>query len=90
MEDFADKWSTNARLEDNFWLWHAQALRDFQALAMTEDPDEFAALAQKRLDVFLPKDKTRLAPLVLTPNRSSSVPRIRVEGSPRPWGGDRS
>jgi hypothetical protein len=90
LEDFADKWSGDPRLEDNFWLWHAQALRDFEALTKTEDPDEFAALTQKRLDVFLSKDNTRPAPLILPPSRSSSAPRIRVEGSPRPWGGDRS
>lgn len=90
LEDFADKWSTDRRLEDNFWLWHAQALRDFEALTMTEDPDKFAALAQKRLDVFLPKDSTPSAPLVLPPSRSSSIPRVRVGGSPRPWGGARS
>ena len=48
-EDFADKWATNPKLEQNFRDWHAQASTDLRALASARDA---AQLGRRLADEF--------------------------------------
>jgi hypothetical protein len=100
-EDFANKWSTDSRLERNFRAWHAQACLDIQAILEEGDPGQLGRLGARSFSLGLSSgvllEMTGLSgsqavsvsnsPLIkASPARCLRVP----NSSPSPWGGFRS
>lgn len=96
-EDYADKWSCDARLEQNFWAWHAQVQNDVEWLSepLTRIEPRFL---EERFNVTLTEDQaSRLAPRapavvgsrgVASPVGSAAgAPQVLHE-APKPWGRD--
>jgi hypothetical protein len=87
-EDYADKWSQDPRLEQNFRLWHAQASRDFKQLPGLDDAVSLKAATKRSFRVDLSDDNLKrlelrsALPIVAT----SAVPVARISSAPRPWG----
>jgi hypothetical protein len=88
-EDYADKWSTDPRLELSFLQWHSQAVRDFDTLPTLMNPAALKAATKRSFQVDLRDDHLRTlglasaAPaIIVTP----SAPRIQISSPSRPWG----
>jgi len=84
-EDYADKWSRDARLEQNFWTWHAQVQVDILRLSM---PLSHIASrdVQQRFDVLLSADEERQLSLIAPAVVSSAVAAAtRINHPPKPW-----
>jgi hypothetical protein len=88
-EDYADKWASNPRLEENFWLWHGALVADMaklpSLLGSGRLSDEIAAMFM----VELTQDERKLfetpAPQLL-PAAARSTPALYIPSAPRPWG----
>jgi hypothetical protein len=86
-EDFADRWASNPKLEDNFWAWHKQAKLDFGSLT-SRNPDDREDLLERRFDVNLRSNGSsqsngaarKAVPAVVV------APAVRIATPPRPWG----
>jgi hypothetical protein len=88
-EDFADGWKSDARLEQNFWAWHARAKADFGILARPLTSDELRAMAHDKLRLDLPEDKAHeLTSGVgsIHVKRTIIRPAIAIATAPKPWG----
>ena len=87
-EDYADKWSTDPRLEHNFRLWHAQASRDFEQVPGLADRVSLKAATKRSFRVDLSDNHfARLglqsaSPIVIT----SAAPVVQISSAPKPWG----
>ena len=82
-EDFADKWSANPALEQNFWLWYAKAQHDFNALKNTEQKTEVQKLTESRFGIRPPVEN-KTVPIASLARRIS--PAVVVQTGPKPWG----
>lgn len=84
-EDFADKWSTQKNLEQNFWAWLKQAQTDFELIASSDNVDFFAEQAALKFSVRVDSEmlKKKLG-LVNTPNMIIPKPHIITEPA-KPW-----
>lgn len=58
-EDFADRWRTDPRFENNFWKWHVQAKSDVAALDSFLNSTDIGTFASKKLRIDLPDDEKR-------------------------------
>ncbi len=94
-EDYADKWSRDALLEQNFWLWYTQVQHDVESLSGPLTRIEPRTL-QERFGVTLTAEEAaRLAPRApaIVSSRAVSgnagaaavVPQV-IRDAPRPWG----
>ena len=81
-EDFADKWSSDPKLEVNFRKWHREACRDLDALVTAGDAKRFQDIAEKRFDWKVTEERAEKLLGVPTPR---PVPSIYIPSSPRPW-----
>lgn len=87
-EDYADKWSTDPRLERNFRLWRAQASRDFEQVPGLADRVSLKAATKRSFRVDLSDNHfTRLglqsaSPIVIM----SAAPVVQISSPPKPWG----
>ncbi len=52
-EDFAEKWATDRRLEENFWAWLQQAENDFKEIGDTMDTGLITGQISKKYSVNL-------------------------------------
>lgn len=86
-EDFADKWARNPELEQNFWAWHEQACRDFDAVVTQEDPRRLIKLAEARFALPLSAAKAReiTGAAVTATTQPSTAPAVVVRDAPKPW-----
>ena len=85
-EDFADRWSSDQRLEQNFRDWHRQALSDFNSLPQLFS-GERERLLEKRFDVNLSNGTSKSAGGARTAVSAVSVaPAVHTTTPPRPWG----
>lgn len=82
-EDFANKWKEDPRLEENFRLWHTQASRDFEKLAMIGASDAQKIL-EERLHLRVGEDELRRI-LGSSAATASVAPTIAVATGPKPW-----
>jgi hypothetical protein len=87
-EDYADKWSNNPPLEQNFWAWHMQAKADLARLPDLLRGDRLAPNIRNMFRLDLTQDQLRqFAP---TPSSVRSViraaPAIAIASAPKPWG----
>lgn len=90
-EDYADKWSKDARLETNFWKWHFAFKIHLQKLPSfiegstigKETTSIFEVkLTQKELEAIEPRP-------VLTAtvaSKASVAPSLYIPSAPKPWG----
>lgn len=84
-EDFADKWKSDSRLEQNFWTWHKRVGQDIERLAEPAGADDLAKLIRRSLDVSIDEDELirfGAAPAAAVVN---AAPRIQVKSGPQPW-----
>jgi len=90
-EDFADRWATNPRLEENFWAWHTQAQADLANLRRPLSEDQLQESLRTKFGADLPADSARTiaaltgaaAPVV--PERQ---PTVHIQSAPKPWTSD--
>jgi hypothetical protein len=87
-EDYADKWSKDPRLEQNFWLWHTQVKADLARLPELLRGDRLASGVQSMFRLNLTRDQLReLEPAPHTVrNVIRAAPAVVITGAPRPWG----
>jgi hypothetical protein len=89
VEDYADKWSKDRRLELNFRHWHAQASRDFEQLPLLADAVSLKTATKRSFRVDLSDEHLKrlglpsaLSPAIIT----SAAPVVRISSAARPWG----
>lgn len=88
-EDYADKWSRDARLEKSFWEWHANVRTDIARLSERVDDGSLKTHARTAFKIELSDKELRL----FTPTNDGSVsvvvksaPVLHIPSAPRPWG----
>jgi hypothetical protein len=87
-EDFADKWSRNPRLEENFWLWRAQAKADLDRLFVATGSTDGVRVFNQGYGIRISEDiEKRMASFLdgTTPTVLSPSPATRIVGAPKPW-----
>ncbi len=82
-EDFADKWSSNPELRNNFWAWHQQACRDFDAFGNELDPKRLVKLAEDRFAVNFSESRAR--EMTGTAVAPVPAPHVVIRDGPKPW-----
>jgi hypothetical protein len=87
-EDYADKWSKDPRLEENFRSWHLQAKADFARLQTILRDDRLAISVRNLFKVDLTRDQLREFQPDLSANRAPAyvAPAVAMRSAPRPWG----
>jgi hypothetical protein len=87
-EDYADKWSKDPQLEQNFWSWHMQVKADLALLPDLLRGDRLGARVRQMFRVDLTQEQLRQFQPVPASVRSTSyaVPAITITSAPRPWG----
>ena len=84
-EDYADKWSSDLRLEPNFWLWHEQAKSDIARLPGILASNRLCVEIQTMFEVSLGGDDLT-PPAVRSTQTARSAPIVSIMSAPRPWG----
>jgi hypothetical protein len=87
-EDYADKWSKDPQLEQNFWAWHMQAKSDLGRLPDLLRGDRLAASVRQMFRLNLTEDQLRQfqpAPAYVR-SVSYAAPAIAITNAPKPWG----
>ena len=87
-EDYADKWSREPSLEDNFWMWHTQVRADIARLPGVLSGSRLASDVRRTFGVELTSEETRrfgrddhsaTLPIAV------SAPALHIATAPRPW-----
>jgi len=88
-EDFADRWATDSRYEQNFWAWHAQAKADIAQLRkLSGKASEISRAVRKRfaLDLTAAMEKSlETASAISAPHIVTSTPVVHIASAPKPW-----
>jgi hypothetical protein len=84
-EDYADKWSKNPLLEQNFLLWHSQVKQDLARLH-TLTRDGIDREIRGRFDVQLTRDQLSHISNPLPATAAAVAPTVFVPSAPKPWG----
>jgi hypothetical protein len=87
-EDYADKWSKDPQLEQNFWAWHAQAKADLARLPDLLLGDRLAKSVRQIFRLNLSEEQLRQfqpAPAYVR-SASYAVHAIAIATAPKPWG----
>ena len=93
VEDYADKWSLDPKLERHFWQWHTQVRADLKRLPTFVTGETLAKDVERTFGVVLGEEELR--PFVVERvQRAPAIvraPAVVIPAStPRPWGhGDR-
>jgi hypothetical protein len=86
-EDFADRWASDIRLEQNFWAWHTQIKADLRNCVELMSSKQLPEKVQKLFDVSLTSEQlnelTKFG--VRTSATKTPAPLIRVNEAPKPW-----
>lgn len=88
-EDYADKWSIDPRLEENFRAWHAQATADFERLSRITAASALKTLSRHSFRVELTDDHVKRLGLAVVASPviiASAAPAVQISSPPRPWG----
>lgn len=88
VEDFADRWSEDPQLEENFWKWHAQAKSDLASL-QTLTESQLERLISKRFELdYRRNTNTQPAEVAAAsiPPVNSKPSRVNITTPPIPWG----
>ena len=87
-EDYADKWSRNPILEQNFWAWHAQARTDVASLSRLLRSPSLAEGVRRIVAVDLTEEELKQleAPEVRSTRQVvRAAPALSIPTAPRPW-----
>jgi len=87
VEDFADKWANDPRLEQSFWDWHTQVKSDLDRLGEGGTLAELERLLKKSFGISVGDKQLREAAGSLWDRSTvrTSTPTI-ISPGPRPWG----
>lgn len=88
-EDYADKWSRDARLETNFWKWHAAVSADVARLPEILRGNALEREVRTIFRVDLTQDELRSfepRPTGGVPAAPRAAPTLIIPSAPRPWG----
>lgn len=87
-EDYADKWTANPELEDNFWAWHNQLSSDIRGVPAIRESDRLAKAVRRTFAIdlserdLIDEGLAKAAAITIT-----SAPTIQISSPPRPWRG---
>ncbi|MCO6437319.1 MAG: hypothetical protein J5J06_09560 [Phycisphaerae bacterium] len=84
-EDFADKWKSDPRLEQNFWTWHKRLGHDIERLADAASADELTQFIRRSFDLSVNKDDLFRFGAAATAATVDAAPRIHVKSQLQPW-----
>ena len=87
-EDYADKWTTEPQLEQNFWSWHMQAKSDLVRLPDLLCSDRLSETVRKMFRLDLTEEQLRQfqrAPVSVR-SVSHAAAAIAITSAPKPWG----
>jgi hypothetical protein len=90
-EDYADKWSKDARLEKNFWEWHTAVKADLARLSTLLGRSTLEGQVKDLFLVDLTEDELRRFGGQETSRPSISVkssPVLTIPSASKPWGCD--
>jgi hypothetical protein len=89
-EDYADKWSKDPQLEQNFWSWHMQAKADLARLPDLLRGDRLSASVRQMFRLDLTQEQLRQFQFASISMRSVShaAPAIAFTNAPKPWGNE--
>ena len=89
-EDYADKWSKDPQLEQNFWSWHMQAKADLARLPDLLRGDRLSASVRQMFRLDLTQEQLRQFQFASISMRSVShaAPAIAITNAPKPWGNE--
>jgi Cyclic GMP-AMP synthase DncV-like, nucleotidyltransferase domain len=88
-EDYADKWSKDARLEQNFWRWHMTVAADLSTLQSLLGRPGLEAAVRRMFAVELTGEQVRLLGSSASETAAAvvrSTPTLIIPSAPRPWG----
>jgi hypothetical protein len=87
-EDYADKWTNEPHLEQNFWSWHMQAKADLARLPDLLRSDRLSASVRQMFGLDMTQEHLRQfqpAPISVR-GVSYAAPAIAIISAPKPWG----
>ena len=87
-EDFADRWASDIRLEQNFWAWHTQIKTDLRNCVELMRSEQLPEKVQKLFAVSLTAEQlNELSKMGAgsTSAAKTAAPLIRVNTAPKPW-----
>jgi hypothetical protein len=87
-EDYADKWTKEPQLEQNFWSWHIQLKADLARLPDLLRGDRLSASVRQMFRLDLTEDQLRqFQPAPISVRSVSRVtPAIAITSAPKLWG----
>ena len=88
-EDYADKWSKDPLLEQNFWLWHVQVKADMAKLPALLKGDRLSSGVRNMFRLDLTQEQ--LKQFGTRPSETASrlihaAPAVVISSAPKPWG----
>lgn len=89
LEDYADKWSRDPRLERNFWAWHTAVKADLAKLVTFLQRGTLESDIQRLFCVDLTQAELRLfnaEPSIPASPVRHVAPAIAIASAPKPWG----
>lgn len=87
-EDFADKWQTDSRYEENFKLWHMQVKQDLESLKSSNTRDHIDEMLRRKFAVTLTEEMKRSLPNDQDFSGISVLPSANLVAPPKPWAKD--
>jgi hypothetical protein len=85
-EDYADRWTSNPALEENFWAWLKQVKTDLDRLPAIIGGDLLSKNLRTAFRVDLSENDLASFRRQSGSNRViASAPAIRITSAPRPW-----
>jgi hypothetical protein len=88
-EDFADRWATDARFEQNFKLWHTQVKADLSNLpTLIGQVSDLTRTVRRKFALDLTGDmqkKLEVTSAVPSPHIITPVPAVHIASAPKPW-----
>jgi hypothetical protein len=87
-EDYADKWTKEPQLEQNFWSWHIQVKADLARLPDLLRGDRLSASVRQMFRLDLTQEQLRQfqsAPISVR-SVSGVAPAIAITRAPKLWG----
>lgn len=86
-EDYADKWTKEPQLEQNFWSWHMQVKADLAGLPDLLRGDRLSESVRQMFRLDLTQEQMQQFQPVRTSVRNVyAAPPIAITSAPRPWG----
>jgi len=85
-EDYADKWSKDPKLEENFWTWHTQIKIDINRLPTSLANRSLLSDVTATFRVELTEEQLNQLAAREPATTSVRFPTLYVRTAPRPWG----